>query len=329
MRTMRCLAALALVVTTGCLSTSHAIPRGELMRLAQAPPAERGERVRVVQAFAGNNQPHAQAVRADAVLVVDTGVHVHAGPPVRAPRSPGTPHPGAAQVAKQDAKHWLVVAATIAVALAFTEGARYDGWARLHPMHPVHLYGGYGEYRRVPLAQLDAGTASWARRAYVVTDEGPWQPLGRAPLNRQGFAYAVQLGRGEIAASDRTVAPGPLGRIELGYFPSKTLGVMGSLGLGWRDHALGSTVYENRAGLGLRWFPIIAGPLHLGLLGEAGISGHVDDAPMGRDSGTRSLGAGAIFELELTTRLALSARATSTLLHGEWFAELLAGLTIY
>ena len=92
-------------------------------------------------------------------------------------------------------------AAVAAVALAVTEGARYDGWVRLHPMHPVHLYGP-GGYRVMPLAWVDPETAAWSTRAVVRPNEGPWQPLGRAPLDRHGFTYSVLGGAGQVVSGD-------------------------------------------------------------------------------------------------------------------------------
>ena len=79
----------------------------------------------------------------------------------------------------------IVVAAAVAlVAVAAVEGSRFDGYANLHPMHPVYLVGKDGQRVVMPLAWIDPQTASWAKEGYVRRSEGPWQELERAPLDR-------------------------------------------------------------------------------------------------------------------------------------------------
>src|SRR5262245_25179319 len=47
----------SLATATGCLSSTHRIYRGELMALAQTPPGQRGNHVRVVQNLGGQQEP--------------------------------------------------------------------------------------------------------------------------------------------------------------------------------------------------------------------------------------------------------------------------------
>jgi hypothetical protein len=311
----------ALSLATGCLSSTHIIPRGQLVALAQLPPEQRGERVRVVQGFAGADEPPpAPHVEVDAVVVVGRPLP---GPPVGVAGS----SPPKANV--KDSKLWIVVAAITALGLAATEGERFDGWVRLHPMYPVHLYGPGGEYTWMPLAQIDPGTAAWARKAFVREGEGPWQRLGRAPLDRVGFSYALFLGAGQIPSRDGTSAGGFQSHIQLGVFPLQQLGVLFDIGLGWSEDMAGTTVFDSRSSVELQLLPIALGALHAGGFGQLGIGYRAEDGPYSGESAGPAIGGGGLVQIELTTRLALTARAGVTAVYGQQIGELLLGLSIY
>src|SRR5687767_5593315 len=97
-------------VLGGCLSNTHRVPKGELMMLAQVPPAEHGRRVRVIQGFAGDEgPPEAPAVHVGVAVVVTPGPSYGGGPARR------TPTPAKAQ--SMDSKGWIVVAAIAALGL--------------------------------------------------------------------------------------------------------------------------------------------------------------------------------------------------------------------
>ena len=129
--TRRALAVLALV-GTGCLSSTHVITHADLVALAQTPPEQRGEHVRVIQGWAGADEPPP----APHVGVVVVAPEPGPGPPF------GRPSPfHTAKGNKDEAKWWIVVAAVTGVVLAVTEGTRWDGWVRMHPDQPVHLFG--------------------------------------------------------------------------------------------------------------------------------------------------------------------------------------------
>ncbi len=334
MRTWAFAVAALAAFSTGCLGNHYVIPRQNLIALAQTPPEQRGQQVRIIQGFATDDgPPPAPEVRAGAVVVVDTSPGV--GPAPRRGRAIHTSSGGKAfrgNLAKsksEDSKAWLVIAGLAAFGLAVTEGARYDGWVRLHPMHPVHIYGPYGEYTWVPLAQLDPQTAMWARKAYVRDSEGPWAPLGRAPLNRRGLSYSLYLGAGEFESADESDNTGFMSHIQFGVFPAQELGIQLDIGLGWTDNQSGNTIFDSRYALELDLLPVSAGRLHAGVFGQGGMSARFEDGFDGEDKTSPFFGGGALMQLEITTRLALSARAGMTHLYGDWVSDLGLGLSIY
>jgi hypothetical protein len=333
------------VAATGCLSRTHRIPKSELTKLASMAPEQRGESVRVIQNLGHQEDPpEAGHVQTTTVVYVGAPVWIdgrphphrrssgvksvtHSGTGVK--KTPGGR--GFGDLGKQkseNAKAWLILAGVAAVALAATEGARYDGWVKLHPMMPVHLFGPYGEYAVVPLAQIDPQTAQWASRAYVREGEGPWQPMGRAPLNRQGFTYSVLLGGGEVPIKDLGTDPGFLGHIQFGYFFTNQIGLNLDLGMGWTEDPNGATVFDSRTALELQAYLVKAGPLHAGLFGQGGVAGRSDDG-IGLDQSDNLFGGGAQLQLDWTTRLALTLRAGTVRMFDEWNSELGLGLSIY
>src|SRR5262245_4118571 len=165
----------ALVALTACPSQSHRIPKSELYALAQEPPEQRGERVRVVQSLGGADEPPQPAphVRAGVSVYVVAPLWVDGTPHHHRYRGGGASHGGGvaggsgrglARAQKEDAKSWLVIGAIVAGALALTEGIRYDGWVKLHPMQPVHLWGPYGEDTWMPPATVTPGVRTEQRR---------------------------------------------------------------------------------------------------------------------------------------------------------------------
>ena len=316
----RTIAILSLVLS-GCLSSTHIIPREELQRLASVPPEQRGQHVRVIQGMGGaEDPPEAPAVHVGTAVVIGTPGPYY-GPGWR-------PRPSAGRSA-DEAKWWIIIAAITAVALAFTEGMRFDGWVQLHPMHPIHLYGPNGEWTWVPLAQLDPGGAQWAAKAFVRPSEGPWTPLERAPLNRVGFNYSLLLGAGEVSAFDGSRRAGFLAHIELGYFPHPFVGVMLDIGLGWRKNGDFVDVYQSRWALEIQALPLSARPIHAGVWGEVGAATRLEDIPGGVDRTSFLVAGGVMLQLELTTRMALTGRAGVALLDDDKALEATFGISIY
>jgi len=316
----------AAALATGCLSQSYIIPKKDLRALAQTPPEQRGQHVRVRQAFEGEDAPPA-APRVDsgtAVVIVAPGPrHVHRVPAHRHHNAPS------AKNESDKAWFWVVVAIAVGIGLAATEGARYDGWVQLNPMHPVHLYGPMGEYTWVPLAQLDPQTAEWAQKAIVRPNEGPWRPLGRAPLDRRGWAYSILLGSAQMPSVYGNDKVGFMSHIQIGGFPDHHLGVMLDIGLGWAQNDIGATIFDSRWGLELQLMPVDAGPFHAGLFGQGGLGSRIEDGPKDASRQGVIYGGGALLQLELTTHLTLTGRAGLTRTFGSTVADITGGISVY
>jgi hypothetical protein len=312
-------ACLALLLS-GCLSSTHIIPKADLMALTQEPPEVRAQHVRVIQGFQGADEPPA-APR----VGVETVIIVTPPPPLPVARPSGI---SSAKGDADRAKMWLIVAAVTALGLAVTEGSRLDGWVAMHPMQPVHLYGP-GGYTWVPLAQLDAQTAAWAEKAFVREEEGPpWQTVARAPLDRRGGTFGLLLGGGQLFDLDGTSPGGFLGHIELGFAPVHQLAILLDFGLGFAESAT-QTLYESRSAVELKLFPF-AGlrPLHPGVYGELGLEFRNADDPSAQSHSIYA-GAGGVLELELTARLALTVRGGLASEYSRTGAELVGGITVY
>jgi len=327
------------VISAGCPNESYRIKRNELMALSQQPPETRANRIRVVQSLGDQDTPPEPAPRVSggvAVVVVapiwvgGTPRRHHHSAPVHSHGGGGGPGgPGnVASANKESAKAALVIAAVVATALAFTEGIRYDGWVAVHPMTPVHLWGPNGEYTWMPLAEVTPEVAAWSDKAVIRRYEGPFQPLGRAPLDRQGFTYSLLLGSGEIALIGDDPKPGFLGHLQLGYFPLHQLGIQADMAWGWGEDDLQNTIFDGRYSLELDVLPLDAGIFHAGGYGQIGLAYRSDDGIQHSDQDTL-FGVGLLGQLELTTRLALTLRAGQTWVHDESLSELTFGISIY
>jgi hypothetical protein len=329
----------ALVPLTGCPGPSYRIRKSELVALSQKPPETRGDQVRVVQSLGSADTPPQPAPR------VRGGVSVYVAAPIWIG---GTPHHhrhrGPSRVGgsggggfggrnlagrqKEDAKAWLVVAAVVAGALALTEGIRYDGWVKVDPMQPVHLWGPYGEYTWMPLAHVTPDVAQWADHGALRSNEGPWQPLGRAPLDRQGFTYSLLLGASEVPVVGSDPEAGFLGRFQLGFFPVHEVGVLADIAYSWTDDSQGATIFNGRYSLEVDVLPLQAGKFSAGVFGQLGLGSLSDDGVAFDDTDTL-FGGGGLLQLELTTRMALTARAGLVAVHEETLAEFSGGISIY
>lgn len=317
-----------LMMASGCLSRSHVVPKGDLLALSQMPPEQRGQSVRVIQGFVSEDDPPEARGRSGGTAVVVVhgggggGGRHHSSAPAR--RSPDT-----AKANADKAYVWIILAAAVAITAAVTEGARYDGWVQLDPQHPVHLWGPYNEYTWVPLAELDPQTAMWARKAIVRPGEGPFDRLGRAPLNRRGLAYGMTLGRTESPSIDGNEYAGFLSHIQLGVFFTKQVGLMLDFGLGWARNSSNATIFEDRNALELQILPLSAGKFHAGVFGQVGLGLRQEDGPKEISRRDTYVAGGGMLQLELTTRLAITARAGVTSIFGSTVSDLGIGLSIY
>ena len=347
----------ASVLAAGCLSSSYTIPNSELRRLATLPPDQRGQHVRVVQlvndADVGPRHPVTEQTEVVFVPNIDLG-DPGPGRPRRwghgigggsgnvnlpAARSSGG-HGGLSGLhgggsggdGKAEAIEILIAAAVILVVAASIEGTRYDGYVQMHPMQPVYLLGKDGSRAEMPLAWIDPEAAAFTEKAVVRSDEGPWRELGRAPLDRQGFTYAMFGGVGTYTSIDGSTDSGTATTLQLGYFPDPRIGVLGTMFFGWRDNSSGDTLFESRYALELDAYPVQVGVLHLGLYGGGGAAYRWEDyngVTGAGDASSLALLGGGLVQLDVNTRLALTARAGVTNVHGENTSDVLIGLSVY
>jgi hypothetical protein len=225
------------------------------------------------------------------------------------------------------------LAVLASVGLAVPEGARYAGWLAPDPNPPLYLRMPEG-WRQLPLGYLDEATASRARYG-VLVDQGRFRRLARAPLDRVGMTYSVDLGSMRLDGQGSGDAWGFSSRISIGGFFVPWLGVLGTLGLAWGDDGA-DTLFVARYGGELQVFPIGIGRLHFGGYAGAGYQRakrDVDlDATLVRSTPYYSFG--GMLQLEITTRLALTLRGgesvTSAVGDGvQMSPEFSLGLAIY
>jgi hypothetical protein len=330
------------LIAAGCSVNSYKIPTSELARLAQVPPEARGQHVRVIQEIVESDVPAAPPVSGETEVVIvpqiNVGASAHRGPSHGGGGGGlgGSKIGGAGGDGKGAAIAFLVFAATAMITAAAIEGSRFDGYAQLHPMHPVHLLGKDGNYTVVPLAWIDANAAAWADTAVVRPSEGPWRQLERAPLSRRGLTYGMYGGTGSLRSADGALAMGPAWTVQLGYFPTQEIGVLGSVFFGWRDNKYGATLFETRYTAELQVLPVQLGILHAGLYGGAGAAYRFEDAiklvgdrVIPGNEASNALVGGAMFQLDINTRIALTGRLGIARAHDEQMHDVLVGISVY
>jgi hypothetical protein len=204
----------------------------------------------------------------------------------------------------------LVAAAVMAAAgLAVTEGLRYDGFVQIHPEQALHLKEHGGTERTLPLAMLTPADVAASQEAIVRDDETfGFRFAGRAPLNREGFAFKVDMGSLSSLCACYSAA-GLASNIQFGYFPHQRLGLLTTLALGGGKSPLNHTFQRHSANLEVQYFPFNMWRLHLGGFGHGGMQVASDE--LGSRTG-QAWGGGAILEVALTTRLALTGRIDYT-----------------
>lgn len=246
-----------------------------------------------------------------------------------------------------DGPEALVVLAVIVVALAAvasvflvaSEGMRFDGHAQLHPDQALYLKTDGGD-RIVSLGTLSAQDAALAKEALVMDDEAPGlRRLDSVPLNRKGPAFKMDLGTSAFTLGSYAVN-GMASHIQLGYFPTQTFGLMVDAtlsGAGAADVIAGDvgqvpegTLIRHSLALELQAFPLALGRFHLGgfVKGGFAVIGPADGPQTGPVGG-----GGALIEIGITPRLALTLRAglDAARLDDGWSRAgvLTAGVSIY
>jgi hypothetical protein len=339
----------ASVLASGCASSTYKIPAYELERLSTQAPEGRGQHVRVQQELGDAEVGPPQPVTTETQIVFFPHINVY-GPHERrrhyhSGSSWGSGGGGGGRPAskggmgslkmngggdgKAAAIVVLVVAAVALVAVAAVEGSRFDGYANLHPMHPVYLVGRDGGRVVLPLAWIDPMTAQWARYGLVRRHEGPWQQLERAPLDREGWNYSMFGGIGTFESADGRKDNGTATTIQLGYFPSHPIGIVGSIFFGWRQNAVDETLFESRYTLELQGYPIHTGPFQVGGYIGGGAAYRFEDGIAGGNAGSSALIGGGMLQLDINTRIALTARIGLTRAHDERMTDAMVGLSVY
>ena len=235
------------------------------------------------------------------------GAHGPVTPPRPKPAGTGSKLGSGGGGGKDDLIALLVVFAVLAtVGMVATEGVRYDGTVAMYPWQGVHLKDAAGLEREVPLAQITPADVATTSEARVMDDEG-WgmMRLGRAPLDRRGFAWKMNIGA-SYASSANLNTDGIAADIQFGYFPHPMFGLLADWTPAGGSDINGSSFYRQNLALEAQAFPISVWRLHLGGFGHAGVMYASDDAGQARNG--PAFGGGAMLELSLTTRLALTAR---------------------
>jgi hypothetical protein len=227
----------------------------------------------------------------------------------------------------------VVVAVAVAIGLVSSEGVRFDGYVAMSPAQPVHLRAASGAQATVPIDELSPGLVAATVEAKVMDDEGfGIERLDRAPLDRRGGTFKLDTGTIAFDVAGAT-AVGPAMNVQAGYFFTRRVGLLANLGLGGGGVPQG-LVPRHALGLELQAFPVGWGPFHLGAFGDGGMA--ITEVLAGTTptyvSGP-SVGGGALAELDLTSRLALTLRAGASLskLDQLWSSAgtLTAGIAVY
>ena len=226
----------------------------------------------------------------------------------------------------------VVVAAAAAVALIWDvmEASRFDGTAAMGPGYPVELHPNDGEPIVVPLAGITPELAAATNYGLVAEGIDPsFRRIARGPVDRQGFALSLDMGASDYAQKGLPHDFGFRAQIGFGYFPIKQFGVLLTAGAGIRDGAR----VDVRYGAEVRALPLHLWRFNLGAYADLG--GTTMTAGLAQEPHLFGgyLGAGALLEVDLVTRLGLLIRAGVNA--AEWGgallprAELTLGLVSY
>lgn len=339
MRSLLALVMAALTVFAGCAANAYRVPNDELVRLSQIPPAERGRSVRVIQELGTPATQHQDAVGPDTEIIIVPQINISTGPRYTRDHRWGggsvgsgggkLSGGGSGSDGKAEAIAIIVAAVLVLFIVAGIEGSRFDGYSQIHPMHPVHLFGKNGEYTVMPLAWIDQNAAAWTEKAVLIPNEGPWRTLQRAPLWRDGMTYGVYAGTGTFYSAYGDRGAGPSFTIQAGYFFNQWVGILGDVMFGWRDNRVGDTAFETRTMLELQALPLRAGIFHAGAYAGIGHAWRFEDNVAGGDAGTAAFSGGAMFQLDINTRIALTARFGVTRVYDQRTTDLVFGMSVY
>jgi hypothetical protein len=153
--------------------------------------------------------------------------------------------------------------------------------------------------------------------------------MSRDSLDRVGATYSVLLGANSSVSADGTLGVGPGSHIQIGIFPTQTLGVVADVAFGWRQNRVDATLFDTRYALELQAYPLDLGMLHGGVFGNIGLAARWEDGlPRGNATSLAASG-GAHLQLDLTTFLALTGRFGVIRAHDDFTREVMVGLSVY
>jgi hypothetical protein len=322
--------AFALASSSGCLSQSYEISAPELERIVELPVDERGDRLRVTQQTSIDDDVSevdvARQWTADdwAILFASDhpgyhGYHGHPGGRRRSAYLDDVVDDHDADDAEDALATAVIVvaaAATFAVTVGITEGARFDGWVRAPAEHPLLLVDDSGQRRWARLGTLTVEDLRDVDRAVLPDLARDVRRLERHSLDRVGFFYQLEFGAEPAAVEGPALAVS--GRGGLGYMPVQRFGFL--LGAAFStargeepaDSGVGESTlsFAHRMFLQAETWPLSAGRWHAGPYAELGYAWALEDDPLGSRSARGPMGAlGAALQLDCTTRLALTLRA--------------------
>jgi hypothetical protein len=146
-------------------------------------------------------------------------------------------------------------------------------------------------------------------------------------------------GTGTLLSADGTNGAGPAFTIQLGGYFNQHVGLFGDIMFAWRNNEVGGTLFESRYMLELQAMPLQAGIFHAGGYVGAGYAYRFEDSiPMRGNNGTNAFTAGGMLQLDINTRIALTARMGITKAHEVAFGDgkvtdrmhdLVFGLSVY
>jgi len=208
----------------------------------------------------------------------------------------------------------LVVAAGAMAVAAPTEGGRYDGWLRASPDQSVAVVTETGHTYWVPIHELTPQDAERASHG-VIVDDGGVDRLRRAPLDRVGMTFSLELGAAAPSSRQGIGDAAFQSRLGFGGFFTQHFGLMVGGQFATADQA--GTVFNGRAFLEGQFLPLRFGRLHLGAYGEGGYAWLLHDAPSRTDRASGAYpAAGGLLQIDLTTRLAAIFRGGAAWLPG-------------
>jgi hypothetical protein len=139
-------------------------------------------------------------------------------------------------------------------------------------------------------------------------DEGFGIRRVKTVLDRRGFAFKLDIGTSSFRRGDLSTSA-TAGNIELGGFITPAFGIFVGTTLSGVTDGLGDILTRHAFFLELQSLPLALGRLHIGGYGNGGFALLASTGASGTAESGPAFGGGALMELDLTGRLALTLRA--------------------